>query len=148
LSGASTVRHFQIATAEDVEALSQFLTEMLTAGRRPLATIEYARKTRTVRQNASLHKFLELLAESLNDAGLDMRIVLKPEVDIPWTKDSAKEFLWRPLQKALLGEASTAKASTVDYTPVYDVLARHMAEKHGLRVPDWPSEESLMRAGQ
>lgn len=141
----STTKHFPITEKADIEAVSKFLAEMLLAGRRPMCSVEYAKKIRTLSQNASLHVFLTQLAEVLNDAGLDMRTVLKPEVEIPWTKDSAKEHLWRPLQNILLSEPSTAKASTVDYTPVYDVLARHMGQKHGIRVPDWPSEETRGR---
>lgn len=142
----STTKHFPVQEPADVDAVAKFLRDMLTAGRRPLATVEYAKRVRTLTQNASLHLFLTQLAEVLNDAGLDMRVILKPEVDIPWTKDSAKEFLWRPVQAALGLDPSTAKVSTVDYTPVYDVLARHLGEKHGVRVPDWPSVESQMRA--
>jgi len=50
-------------------------------------------KQRTLKQNKSLHKFCELLADELNAAGLDMKTVLKPSVDIPWSKTSVKEFL-------------------------------------------------------
>ena len=48
---------------------------------------------RTTKQNASLHKYFQLLSDSLNDAGLDMRRTLKEEIDIPWTPANVKEHL-------------------------------------------------------
>ena len=50
---------------------------------------------RTEKQNNSLHAYCQGLADELNSAGLDMRVVLKPEYEIPWTKESVKEHLWR-----------------------------------------------------
>lgn len=103
-------------------------------------TIEFvkAKKQRTLTQNNSLHKYLELLADALNDAGLDMKRVLKQEVDIPWTKESAKEFLWRPVQKVMINELSTADAETSEYSVIYNALSRHISEKFGIYIP-WPS---------
>lgn len=93
-------------------------------------------------QNAALHKYLEMLAELLNEAGLDMKKVLKPQVDIPWTKESAKEHLWKPIQQIVIDKSSTTQATTAEYSQVYDVLSRHLAEKFGIYCP-WPSREVL-----
>lgn len=98
-------------------------------------------KRRTGTQNNSLHKWLALLAEALNAAGLDMKTVLKPEVEIPWTKESAKLYLWRPIQKAMLDKDSTTDATTVEYPQVYATLTRHLSQKFGLYVPEWPSKK-------
>ena len=96
---------------------------------------------RTTQQNKSLHKFCELLADALNDAGLDMRKTLKPEVEIPWNKDMVKEHIWRPIQEAVTGKHSTTEMNTLDPSQIYEIINRHMAEKHGISVP-WPSEEN------
>lgn len=101
-----------------------------------------AGKQRTNLQNASLHKYLQLLADALNDAGYDMKKTLKADVDIPWTQNSAKEFLWRPIQLALTNKESTTKPETKEYTYIYEVLARHMAEKFGVVVA-WPCKENM-----
>lgn len=103
--------------------------------------IEKAKKSnRTLSQNAALHKFCELLADELNNAGLDMRAVMKPEVDMPWTMTAVKEHLWRPIQKAMTSKASTADADTSEYSEIYRVLMRHLSEKfNGVYVP-WPSK--------
>ncbi len=96
------------------------------------------RVKRTDAQNRALHKWLELVSEALNDAGLDVRHTLREEIEIPWNKDLAKEHLWRPVQKAVLGKESTTEPERSEYTQVYDVLNRHLGEKLGIHVP-WPT---------
>lgn len=98
-------------------------------------------KQRTGLQNNSLHLYLSMLADELNDAGLDMKKTLKPEVEIPWTLESAKEFLWRPIQKALTRKDSTTKPTTKDYVYIYEVLSRHLVDKFGVNVP-WPRDKN------
>ena len=73
----------------------EFRTQMLLAGKKPV--VEFVAPevgTRTPTQNASMHKWFELVADTLNNAGLDMKRVLKPDVDIPWTKTSVKEIMF------------------------------------------------------
>lgn len=94
---------------------------------------------RTPKQNNALHLYLTQLAEVLNDAGLDMKAVLKPEVEIPWTLENAKNHLWRPIQKLALGKESTTELTTAEISKVYDIINRHLA-KFGISVP-FPSEE-------
>ena len=98
---------------------------------------------RTLTQNAALHVLYTLLAESLNGAGLDMRKVLKPGIDIPWSPDTVKNYLWRPIQKAQLGKTSTTELSTVDIDKVFDTLNKHLGEKFGIH-EDFPSMETIM----
>jgi hypothetical protein len=101
-------------------------------------------KQRTNKQNNALHKFLSDLAQTLNDAGLDQRVVLKPEVEIPWTPDSAKNQLWRPIQKIMTGHESTVDPTTKDYLAIQETLIRHLSSKFGV-VPEWPCIETQMR---
>lgn len=97
--------------------------------------------TRTLSQNAALHLFLAWLCEELNAGGFDMRTVLKQEVEIPWTVGSAKEYLWRPIQKALTEKTSTTEITTVEPTVIHQTLARHLGEKLGIVCPAWPTRE-------
>ena len=69
-------------------------------------------KQRTLTQNRALHLYFQLVADTLNDAGLDMRVVLKPEIDIPWSKNTVKEFLWKRIQEIQLRKASTTELTT------------------------------------
>ena len=95
---------------------------------------------RTLLQNNSLHKYFELLAQALNDAGYDMRKTLKPGIDIPWDRDRIKEFLWRPIQVAMTGKASTTELNTVEPSEIYAVLDRHLGEKFGIHI-EFPHDE-------
>jgi hypothetical protein len=98
-------------------------------------------KQRTLTQNRSLHLWLGMVADELNAHGLDMKRTLKQEVDIPWTAESAKEHLWKPVQEAAIGKASTTEADRVEYSIVRDILAAHMAKRFGLTLPPWPAKK-------
>lgn len=100
-------------------------------------------KQRTHQQNRALHLYFTMLADELNNAGLDQRKVLKPSIAIPWTKESVKKQLWRPIQKAMYSQASTTELDTAQPSKVYECLNRHLAEHFGLSVI-WPSYDELM----
>ena len=100
-------------------------------------------RQRTLQQNKALHLYFSLVAERLNDAGLDMRVVLKPEVEIPWSKDTVKNFLWRPIQELQLGKKSSTELTTKEIDKVFDTMNRHLA-KHGIHEA-FPSIEEIMR---
>ena len=94
---------------------------------------------RTDSQNKALHKFCELLAAELNDAGLDQRVVLKPSVAIPWTKQAVKDQLWRPIQQAMLDKTSTTELDKhMEIDKVHEVLMRHLAERFGIEYIEFP----------
>lgn len=99
-------------------------------------------KKRTIQQNRALHLWFTLLADELNNAGLDMKIVLKPEADIPWTPILVKELIWKKIQKTMLGKKSTTELSkTEDIDRVYDTINRWTSIKFGISIP-FPSEEN------
>lgn len=94
---------------------------------------------RTSAQNNSLHLYLKMLSQELNEAGLDMKQVVK--VDIEWNTVNAKEYLWRPIQKALLKKDSTTRLKKSEVSRVYEHLNRLTAEKWGISIP-FPSDET------
>ena len=100
-------------------------------------------KRRTVQQNKALHVMFELLAKELNNNGLDMRKTLKPGVEIPWSKASVKEYLWRPIQKAQVNKDSTTDLTTKEVDEIFETINRHIGEKFGIHVP-FPSIEDIM----
>lgn len=124
--------------AVDNELTRQEVLALIDSGNPLEVSIRPLRKQRTIKQNAALHVFCELLAQELNAAGYDMKRTLKEGVEIPWNADRAKEFLWRPVQAAVLGIESTTEADTSQYTEVYQPLMRHMNQKFGVNV-EWPS---------
>jgi hypothetical protein len=104
-------------------------------------TIKRKAKQRTLTQNAALHLFLTRLSEVLNDAGFDMRRTLKHDAEIPWNQASAKEFLWKPIQKALTQKDSTTEITTVEPTMIHETLCRHLGAKLGVICPEWPKRD-------
>lgn len=133
-------QHFEIRNKYQLEHFKRWLDDSFAEHGYVVLKPSFE-KPRSAQQNNALHKFCTMLAEELNARGLDMRQVLRPEIEIPWTLHSAKEHLWRPIQKAMTGKESTTQGSTKEYPQVYEVLNRHMGEKHGVHVP-WPSKET------
>ena len=95
---------------------------------------------RTIQQNKAMHKYFELLAEALNDAGLDVQKTLKHDIEIPWNRNLIKELIWRPVQEAMTDKESTTELDTVEPSAIHAVLSRHLGEKFGIFVP-WPCWE-------
>jgi len=104
------------------------------------ARVEIHAGTRTLTQNAALHRWLGLVAKALNEAGCDMKRTLRHDADISWTAASVKEYLWRPVQEAMTGKGSTADANRVEYGEVEQELSRHIAQRVGVTLPPWPKK--------
>jgi len=98
---------------------------------------------RTTQQNKALHKAFDLWADQLNGMGLNMRVVLKPTVELMWTPDMIKEYLWRPVQKAQLGKESTTELTTAEVDKVYKTLSHHFGEKFETQLL-FPSDEEQL----
>ena len=86
----------------------------------------------TSQQRKALELYFRQLAETLNDAGLDQRKVLKPSIDIPWDQKSVKNQLWRQIQRAKTGKISTTELEPKEIDDIYEILSRHLAEKFGV----------------
>jgi hypothetical protein len=91
-------------------------------------------KSRTLKQNNSIHKYCAMVAEELNRQGIDMKALLKPEIEIPATPELVKTHIWKPVQNIMLDIESTTDLSTTDVDAVYQVISRHLAENHGISV--------------
>lgn len=88
-----------------------------------------ANKARTIRQNSALHKYFTMLANALNDAGLDMRHTFFREIELQWSDYTVKERLWRHVQEALYGKKSTTKLEREEVSEVYKQIDKKMLEK-------------------
>mgnify|MGYP000920922920 FL=1 len=100
-------------------------------------------KQRTLPQNSALHVFFTQLSHTLNDMGLDQRKVLKPSINIPWTKESVKKMIWQPIQEAMYGTNSTTflhKQGQIDR--VHEVIMRELGEKHGVEYIPFPNADT------
>ena len=100
-------------------------------------------KQRSGLQNSALHKYCTLLANALNESGQELIIIINAkQSEVPWSMETVKDLMWRPIQKAITKQKSSTKCSTTDYPVIYETLNRHTAEKLGVFVP-WPSKETM-----
>lgn len=99
-----------------------------------VADVKGERSKRTTLQNRALHKFCSMLSEALNAAGWDMKRTLTKQAEIPWSAETVKDFLWRPIQVAMLDKESTTKLETAEVSQVYETLNRHTSSKLGVSV--------------
>lgn len=100
-------------------------------------------KKRTSQQNRALHLYFTMIADTLNEAGLDIKTTLKNAVEIPWNPLTVKELLWRPIQKVQLGKESTTQLTTGELDKVFDTLNRYLSTEHGI-TEEFPSIERLI----
>ena len=108
-----------------------------------IVSIKCLEERRTSQQNRALHLYFTLLSVAMNDAGFDMKKTIARDIDIMWTPYNVKEYLWKPLQKEMTGEKSTAKLKKDEIDKIYDVLNKVIGERTGEFVP-FPSLEYLM----
>lgn len=99
-------------------------------------------KSITIKQRKALHVYFGLLADALNSSGLDMKKVLKPEIDIPWSKLTIKEYIWRPVMKAQVIKQSITELNTDEVGKIWETINRHLGEKFGIHEP-FPTIEQI-----
>ena len=97
--------------------------------------------TRTLSQNSAMHLYFEHVAMMLNDNNITVEMTLKP--DTKWCASGIKEMLWRPVQKAVTGKASSTKLSTTELTQIYDIINKVLSERVEVYVP-FPNMEELI----
>ena len=99
-------------------------------------------KPKTKAQRDSFHVWLRLLADELNDGGFDQRIVfeaLREGVERPWTLETCKENLWRPLQQAMVQKSFTEDLNIKQHDEIYTILHRWLVS-NGFPCPPWPDK--------
>lgn len=95
---------------------------------------------RTILQNRSLHLLFTQVAEALNESGQDMKQIIKAE--IPWSQESVKLHLWKPIQEKVVGKSKTSDLAIDEIDKVYEVFNRFLGGL-GIHCP-FPSLESAV----
>jgi hypothetical protein len=102
-------------------------------------------KQRTESQNNAMQLWCAMVAITLNDAGMEMTVNIPDKTrkpwTVPWTQDSVREQIWRPVQIALTNKKSTKDAERTDYNLIYEVISRRFAESFGLILPLFPNRD-------
>ena len=102
--------------------------------------IEKRTDKRSILQNRALHLYCKHVADALNEKGLGVTAVLKPEIQFSML--TIKEQLYKPILAALRGKESTTQMNTEEMNAVYDVMNKALSEKFGISV-GFPSSDEL-----
>lgn len=97
-------------------------------------------KQRTLSQNDAMWLDCQMIATKLEEGGLDWKKIIKEGIDIPVTKDSVMEFLWRPTMRVMFNLTSTKDlAKNLDQQgKIHEVIMRTLGQKHGVEWHDFP----------
>lgn len=129
-----------------LEIMLETPAELETLLRKFLHRLKTSDDQRTPSQNNALHLGLTMLASALNEAGLDMKKVLKPAVDIDWDMESVKKYLFKPILQARYGKDSTTKLKKIgEIEEVWETMFRFLGEKFGLEYINFPSDPSVLK---
>ena len=88
------------------------------------------KKLRTNDQNRALHKDCSLIAEKLNDRGIEISKLVKLYMDIPWTTESVKLLIWKPTQAVMFNKVSTTELdkNSNELSEIHEVIMREFAK--------------------
>jgi len=126
-----------IQTSEGQKWLSDYILNMNLPEHG--VVVEIKTGTRTLLQNNAMYKYFQLLADALNEAGMEIHMeYLGKTAEIPWTPTAVKERLWLPIMQSMFDIKSTAKLDRKQVSEVYEVLSRWLATEKSILV-DFPS---------
>ena len=93
---------------------------------------------RTLKQNAALWKWCEMIACTLNNNNMYISETIKTEVE--WNKNSVKVFLFDNIVKALYSKDSSTELLKNEFDMIVDTLINIFSKK-GVELPAFPSKE-------
>lgn len=110
--------------------------------------IENLPKKRSSQENKALHVLFQNIAYELNRLGLEFtfRGIKGMEIQTTYSPEIVKQFLWKPLQDALLKKESTTQLTHNDISLIFEILGKWFAE-NGVEI-NFPSIESITKNKQ
>ena len=91
------------------------------------------KKTRSNTENRALHLYYRHVADALLDIGCDFVYtdeITGEKMEIPYTGDMVKNFIWRPLQETMFKIESTTKLTNQMINDILDVLSLWLSGKN------------------
>lgn len=97
----------------------------------------------------AMHVFFRHLSDRLNERGISRNMVWEiRKAEIPWTEESVKEDLWKPLQAAMYpetvlpsGKVTTKRCGGIKPSKIHEFLMGHLNQHfEGIDVP-FPTKE-------
>ena len=110
--------------------------------------IENLPKKRSSQENKALHVLFQNIAYELNRLGLEFtfRGIKGMDIQTTYCPEIVKQFLWKPLQDALLKKESTTQLTHNDIELIFEILGKWFAE-NGVEI-NFPSIESITKNKQ
>ena len=108
-----------------------------------IVDLKAVKVTRTTKQNSSLHKYFEFIANELNELGIEYQYkgITGNEFSLMYTPELVKEYVWRPIQLALFNIESTTKLDTKQMNSIIDVITKFFGDR--CIVLPFPSIETI-----
>lgn len=100
-------------------------------------TVEILDNPATQTQLNSLNMWCSQVAELFQASGMDMKQILKPTAKITPTGTLVKEYIIKPVAKAMFDKLSTKDLSTKEVGEVVDEINMRFAKK-GIVLPEFP----------
>ena len=95
---------------------------------------------RTYRQNRTIHLLFRRMAEALNEAGFEISHPFKPDLEIPWSEESVKDLLYRPIITSYFKVDRSSLLDTAQLSESMEILVDAVNRNTGVYVPI-PSQE-------
>ena len=95
---------------------------------------------RTYRQNRTIHLLFRRMAEALNDAGFEIRHPMKPDLEIPYSEESVKELLYKPIITSYFKVNRSSELNTEQLSESMEILVDAVNRNTGVMV-HIPSQE-------
>lgn len=138
----------KVTKLDDLDFVAAQVRKMIDSFGGCVVEIARENKQRTITQNASLHKYFELISTEMNDAGFSQRQLIgqfKDGFELPVTAPMIKD-IYREVGKAMFKIKSTKDLTTKQIQEVYLVVDKRFAEITGVTVA-WPSSEPPVYEG-
>jgi hypothetical protein len=94
---------------------------------------------RTIKQNASIHKWCKMIAEHLNKQGYVIQDVIK--LNTKWDMLKVKEMIFKPVVKSLYTKDSTTKLNKNEFELIIDTIILALSNKGIDNIPDFPHKD-------
>lgn len=103
-------------------------------------------KQRTSPQNRYFYKWLEEVADELNNSGQYVQTVLsKSAIDIPWDAEMVKRLLFHKIIRMKYEKTSSADLTTKEFSEAVDILSHHLATNCELDIPFDPQKDYMVK---
>ena len=129
----------ELVSREQLDSILLKLREAVEEGEHEVVIRKKTRK-RTLTQNASLHRYTELVAIKMNDGGITQKELIgsfKAGFELPVTCHMIKD-VFRAVGLAMFKKESTADLLTTEMQEVYQVVDARFGEVTGVNV-EWPN---------